>query len=137
MDDLDAESLEREDGYAIPSRPVMAFRRMSQTTRQNSPLPAQRTNMPKAHEKTPLLRKTGSFSDVGNRYHDATTTDNLTAGYSSPLSPPPVSRHLHIPRRSSASSVRTLQYSYGGKSTFGQTASIVLLKIRMLLIAFL
>lgn len=81
--------------------------------------------MPRAHEKTPLLRKTVSFSNSVGPCRNTATTNHAMVRHTS-LSPQPLFRPQPI-RRPSTDSARTLKYHYSGKSTFGQTVHIFLI----------
>ncbi|KAJ7500945.1 transmembrane amino acid transporter protein-domain-containing protein [Mycena galericulata] len=84
------------------------------------------TERPERNERTPLLRKTISFTDVPHPRRTSTAAnDTLTV----PLPAP------SLRRRSSAASARSMKHNYGGQSTFGQTlfnSIAILLGIGML-----
>jgi vesicular inhibitory amino acid transporter len=66
-------------------------------------------------ERTPLLRKTISFTNTPHpRRASTAANDSLAVPLAGPSSFP-------ARRRSSAASARSMRYSYGGQSTFGQT----------------
>ncbi|KAJ7886674.1 transmembrane amino acid transporter protein-domain-containing protein [Mycena leptocephala] len=80
-------------------------------------------------ERTPLLRKTISFTNTPHpRRASTAANDSLAVPLAGPSSFP-------ARRRSSAASARSMRYSYGGQSTFGQTlfnSIAILLGIGML-----
>jgi hypothetical protein len=123
-DDLEPEPLQREDRDIYEPRSFLPSRRTAQSPRINPPIPVPETH--RAHEKTPLLRKTVSFSNAVGQSRDAATANNTVFRHTS-LSPRPLFHPPPIRRRSSSGSARTLQYNYGGKSTFGQTVILFLL----------
>jgi vesicular inhibitory amino acid transporter len=94
-------------------RPTLPFSRKVATR------PPERTERT---ERTPLLRKTISFTDVPHPRRTSTAVNDTPmvphAGPSS-LPGPPTLR-----RRSSAASARSMKYNYGGQSTFGQTVRL-------------
>lgn len=66
-------------------------------------------------ERTPLLRKTISFTNTPHPRRTSTAAnDSLAVPLAGPSGP-------HARRRSSAASARSMKYNYGGQSTFGQT----------------
>ncbi|KAF7373238.1 Aa-trans domain-containing protein [Mycena sanguinolenta] len=80
-------------------------------------------------ERTPLLRKTISFTDTPHPRHTPSTAANDS------LAVPLVGSPGRPRRRSSAASARSIKYNYGGQSTFGQTlfnSIAILLGIGML-----
>ncbi|KAF7312363.1 Aa-trans domain-containing protein [Mycena indigotica] len=84
---------------------------------------------PERNERTPLLRKTISFTNTPHPKHTAPTT----AANDTPQAP--TQQHVTLRRRSSAASARSVKYKYGGQSTFGQSlfnSIAILLGIGML-----
>jgi hypothetical protein len=116
-DDFESEPLQGGDTY--DARLLPASRCISQSPSINPTQGSHRT-----HEKTPLLRKTVSFSNAVGQSRDKATVNNAISRHTS-LSPRPLLRPPPtILRRSSSGSARALQLNYGGKSTFGQTVII-------------
>ncbi|KAJ7743332.1 transmembrane amino acid transporter protein-domain-containing protein [Mycena metata] len=83
------------------------------------------------NERTPLLRKTISFTDVPHPRRTSTAANDTLAVPLAGSSNGPAA----LRRRSSAASARSMKYNYGGQSTFGQTlfnSIAILLGIGML-----
>ncbi|KAJ7157928.1 transmembrane amino acid transporter protein-domain-containing protein [Mycena crocata] len=106
-------------------RPTLPFSR--KIAPPTGPRPAER---PERTERTPLLRKTISFTDIPHPRRTSTAAnDTLTVPVAGP------SGFAAGRRRSSAASARSMKYNYGGQSTFGQTlfnSIAILLGIGML-----
>ncbi|KAF8078445.1 transmembrane amino acid transporter protein-domain-containing protein [Lyophyllum atratum] len=90
----------------------------------------------RAQETTPLLRKAISFSAVPHPRRQSTSATTSGAAEVAFESAVHLAKRPTLPRRrSSASSSKSGQYNYGGKSTFGQTlfnSIAILLGIGML-----
>ncbi|KAJ7030117.1 transmembrane amino acid transporter protein-domain-containing protein [Mycena alexandri] len=86
------------------------------------------------NERTPLLRKTISFTEVPHPRRTSTAAnDTLAVPLAGPSNNP--GRSAALRRRSSAASARSMKHNYGGQSTFGQTlfnSIAILLGIGML-----
>ncbi|KAJ7677023.1 transmembrane amino acid transporter protein-domain-containing protein [Mycena polygramma] len=93
------------------------------------PGPALRTSeQPVQSERTPLLRKTISFTNTPHPQRTAVSTSILSGPSGFPTRP-------GLRSRSSGASVRSIKSNYGGQSTFGQTlfnSIAILLGIGML-----
>ncbi|KAJ7468733.1 transmembrane amino acid transporter protein-domain-containing protein [Mycena latifolia] len=106
-------------------RPTLPF------SRKVAPSPGPRPERIERTERTPLLRKTISFTDTPHPRR--AIHDTLTVPQAGPSSFPGHSPDLR--RRSSAASARSMKFIYGGQSTFGQTlfnSIAILLGIGML-----
>ncbi|KAJ7085371.1 transmembrane amino acid transporter protein-domain-containing protein [Mycena belliarum] len=105
-------------------RPTLPFSRKVATPATRS------TERNDRNEHTPLLRKTISFTDVPHPRR--VVNDTLTVPQAGPSGPP---GRPDLRRRSSAASARSMNFHYGGQSTFGQTlfnSIAILLGIGML-----
>ncbi|KAJ7024165.1 transmembrane amino acid transporter protein-domain-containing protein [Mycena alexandri] len=110
-------------------RPTLPFSRKLPPPRIRPVIERNYSELPTRNEHTPLLRRTLSFTDSPRRPRrtsTAVTNGSLAGPFSSP-------QRLALPRRSSTSSARSINYR--GQSTFGQTlfnSIAVLLGIGML-----
>ncbi|KAJ7762013.1 transmembrane amino acid transporter protein-domain-containing protein [Mycena maculata] len=117
-DDLPSEGTSEDP---TTPRPTLPFSR-----RVAPPQGTRPTERPERNERTPLLRKTISFTDVPHPRRTSTAANDT-------LTVPVVGTALR--RRSSAASARSMKHNYGGQSTFGQTlfnSIAILLGIGML-----